>query len=123
MLIFGSGMSTASSAHGAARDATAQARESFGQTTPKLAILFASLSYHDLDRAPAAVRELVGDVPVVGGSSGACVLGPQGVASQGVSIILLGGDDIEVASHAVTGVDGVRPTGSRSFKGMAMSRK
>jgi hypothetical protein len=101
MLIFGTGMSTAASAYAAARGAVEQAREAFSGATPKLAILFASMSYDDVDRASGAVREVLGgDIPIVGGSSGACVLGPEGVAARGVSIVLLGGDDLEVACHA-----------------------
>ncbi|MBX3206344.1 MAG: FIST C-terminal domain-containing protein [Labilithrix sp.] len=101
MLIFGSGMSVESSAEGAAREAATEARAPFGDTKPKLAIVFGSVSYPDIASAPRAVREIVGDVPIVGGSAGACVLGPRGIASRGVSVVLLGGDDIEVATREV----------------------
>jgi hypothetical protein len=100
MLIFGSGMSTALCARDAAHEAAEQAHHAFKNETPKLAILFASIAYEDIEAAPAAVRDVVGNVPIVGGSSGACVLGPNSVASRGVSLVLLGGDDIEVASTA-----------------------
>jgi hypothetical protein len=104
MLVFGSGMSTGATADEAGRQAAAQAYAAFHRSgaddadrTPKLAIVFASVAYDDADRAIAGVRELVGtEVPVVGGSSGACVLGPKGVAARGVSVVLLGGDAIEV---------------------------
>ena len=102
MLIFGGGMSTGPSAEAAAREATAQARRSFGETTPKLALVFASMSYADIADTARAVREVAGsDVQIVGGSSGACVLGPQGVASHGVSVVLLGGDDLLVTARAI----------------------
>ncbi|MBX3259619.1 MAG: FIST C-terminal domain-containing protein [Labilithrix sp.] len=101
MLIFGSGMSAEASAEAASRAAAAQAREAFGGRPPKIALVFGSGSYPDLAAAPRAVREVVGDVPVVGGSSGARVLGPRGIAARGVSVVLLGGDDVEVAERVV----------------------
>jgi hypothetical protein len=107
MFIFGSGMSAAASAREAAHEAVTQANAAFvaaqavGEARPKLAILFASVSYSDVGETAAIVRDVVGPtVPIVGGSAGACVLGPSSVAPRGVSLVLLGGDDIEVASHA-----------------------
>jgi hypothetical protein len=100
MLIFGSGMSGGSSAYQAAQEATAAARRAFGDTTPKLAIVFTSVTYADVERVPEAIREVAGDVAIVGGSSGGCVLGPESVAARGVSVVLLGGDDLEVATRA-----------------------
>lgn len=102
MLIFGSGMDAAPEARAAAGAATRQALGAFaGQAegAPKLAIVFASVSYPDLDAVAPAVKAVVGDVPVVGGTSGARVLGSDGVAERGVSVVLLGGDDIEVATR------------------------
>ncbi len=99
MLIFGSGMSAGPSAYAAAREAAAQAHAAFGEVKPQLAIVFGSVSYPDAERAPLAVREVVGDIPLVGGSSGACVLGPRGIASRGVSVVLLGGDDIAIETR------------------------
>ena len=101
MLIFGSGMSANSSAAAAARDAAAQAREALGGHPPKLAIVFGSVSYPDIASAPRVVREVVGDVPIIGGSAAARVLGPRGIAARGVTVVLLGGDDIEVATRTV----------------------
>jgi hypothetical protein len=51
------------------------------------------------DVATALEAEL-GDIPIVGGTSGACVFGPERIAARGVSVVLLGGDDIEVAYRA-----------------------
>lgn len=93
---FGSGMSTAASARAAAREAIEQARAPFAGTRPKLALVFASASYEDLEEIPRTVREAIGDVPVVGGTSGGAVLGADTVAARGVSVVLLGGDDIDV---------------------------
>jgi hypothetical protein len=104
MLIFGSGMSSASSAQVAAREAATQARASspaFEKETPKLAIVFASVNYDDVLSVPAAIGEVIGpNVTIVGGSSGAGVIGPKSVASRGVSIVLLGGADIDVMTQA-----------------------
>lgn len=102
MLVFGSGMSTAASARAAAAEATAQAQAAFVGTkaTPKLAIVFASITYDEANTAPKAIRELVGDIPIVGGSAGSCVLGPADVATRGISVVLIGGDDIQVVSRA-----------------------
>jgi len=100
-------MSTAATARDAAAEAAREAKRPFDVVgrggvphTPKLAIIFASVSYDDADVAARVVREVVGDIPTVGGTSGACVLGPTSVASRGVSVVLLGGDGIEVATHA-----------------------
>jgi hypothetical protein len=89
-------MSTAASAEAAAVEAAREALQPFGDTKPKLGLVFASVSYSDADSAARAVRRIIGDVPVVGGTSGAAVLGPSSVASRGVSVVLLGGDDLEV---------------------------
>ena len=73
------------------------ARFSASSEPPKLAIVFASVAYEDCDRTAAAVREVVGEVPILGGTSGGYVLGPETEARRGVSVVLLGGDDIEIA--------------------------
>lgn len=105
MLIFGSGMSSAPTASEAAREAAARALAAFdadavdGGAAPKLAIVFGSVSYPDAASIPAAVREVVGDVALVGGSSGASVIGPGGIARRGVSLVLIGGDDMEIATR------------------------
>jgi len=103
MLIFGSGMSSAPTARAAAREALAEARAAspaFEKQTPKLAIVFASIAYEDIAEVPNVIGEAIGaDVPIVGGSAGATVIGPLGVASRGISIVLLGGDDIAVATE------------------------
>jgi hypothetical protein len=96
MVIFGSGMSTGPSAYESAREAAAQACRVFGNERPKVAIVFASMSFADAHTAPQAIRETVGDIAIVGGSAGGCVIGPHGVGPLGVSVILLGGADIEV---------------------------
>lgn len=97
MPIFGSGMSTGASARDATHEAVAQALRTFDRAPPKLALLFASVSYADLAVAPRALRDVVGNVPIIGGTSGPCVLGPSGTVARGASVVLLGGDDLEVA--------------------------
>lgn len=98
MFAFGSGMSAGASAADAAKAAVRDARKTFTDgAAPKLAIVFASVSYEDVDDVASVVRDELGDVPIVGGSSGGCVLGSDGVSPRGVSVVLLGGDDIEIA--------------------------
>lgn len=95
-------MDASPQARAAAETATREALRAFpapsGQA-PKLAIVFASVSYPDVGEVPGAIRGIIGDVPIVGGTSGARVLGSGGVAAQGVSVVLLGGDDIETATR------------------------
>lgn len=103
MFVFGSGMSAATCAADAAKEAVRDARASFSDgSAPKLAILFASVSYADVDEVAAVIRGELGDVPVVGGTSGACVFAGESVALRGVSVVLLGGDDIDVACRTAS---------------------
>ncbi len=74
-----------------------QAQRGLGGETPKLAIVFASVSYEDFAAVPVAIRAVLGDVFIVGGTSGACVFGAEHIAPRGVSVVALGGDDIEIA--------------------------
>jgi hypothetical protein len=99
MIAFGSGMSAASTATLAAREAAAEALAGLAGQTPKLAIVFASATYPDVGAAARAVRDVVGDAQIVGGTSGACVFGGDRVAPLGVSVVLLGGDGLEVQSR------------------------
>ncbi|MBX3189299.1 MAG: FIST C-terminal domain-containing protein [Labilithrix sp.] len=92
-------MSAAASAVEAAREAAATAKAALAGADPKLAIVFVSVSYDDADAAARAVRGVVGDVQIIGGTSGACVVGSGRTASKGVSVVLLGGDDVEVESR------------------------
>jgi hypothetical protein len=95
-------MSAGASAAVAASAALTSAKRGF-PGTPKLALVFVSVSYPDADRAATIVREELGaDVPLVGGTAGGCVLGPEELAPRGVSIVLVGGDDVEV--HCAEGV-------------------
>ena len=99
MITFGSGMSAAATAVMAAREAATQALATLQGQTPKLAIVFASVSYPDVESAARAVRSVVGDAQIVGGTSGACVFGGDRVAPCGVSVVLLAGDGLEVESR------------------------
>ena len=99
MIAFGSGMSAAATATIAAREAATEALRGLGARTPKLAIVFASVSYPDVDQAARTVRAVVGDAQIIGGTSGACVFGGDLVSPRGVSVVLLGGDGIEVESQ------------------------
>jgi hypothetical protein len=98
MFVFGSGMSAATCAADAAKEALRAAREKFsGDAAPKIAIVFTSISYADVAEVATVLKAELGDVPIVGGTSGACVFGSDRIAPRGVSVVLLGGDDIEVA--------------------------
>jgi len=97
---FGSGMSTAASAVVAAQEAARQARVPLQTETPELAIVFASVSYPDVGAVPATLSAELGNIPIVGGTAGACVFSSEQVAPRGVSVVLLGGAGIAVASHA-----------------------
>jgi hypothetical protein len=99
MIAFGSGMSAAASAVAAAKEAAAQALRTLQGQTPKLAIVFASASYDDVEQAARAVRSVIGDAQIVGGTSGGCVFGGDQAAARGVSVVLLGGDGLEVESR------------------------
>ncbi len=99
MLAFGAGMSGGDTASAAARAALAQAAATVA--APKLAIVFVSASYADADAASAAVAEAFPGVPIVGGTSAACVLGPAGSAAHGVSVVLVGGTGVEIATRTV----------------------
>ena len=86
MFVFGSGMSAATCAAEAAKEALRQARAKFSnRSAPKIAIVFASVSYGDVSEVASIVKGELGDVPIVGGTSGACVFGPERIASRGVS--------------------------------------
>jgi hypothetical protein len=99
MIAFGSGMSAASTAVAAAKEAAAHAMATLQGQTPKLAIVFASASYADVAQAARAVRSVVGDAQIVGGTSAACVFGGDQIAARGVSVVLVGGDGLEVESR------------------------
>lgn len=99
MLAFGAGMSGGDTATAAVRAAVTQALATVA--APRLAIVFVSASYADADAVSAAVAEMVPGVPIVGGTSAACVLGPGGSARHGVSVVLVGGTGVEIVSRTV----------------------
>ena len=99
MITFGSGMSDAATATVAAREAATAALRSLRGQTPKLAIVFVSVSYPDVEDAARAVRAVIGDAQIIGGTSGACVFDGKRTSPRGVSVVLLGGDGIEVESQ------------------------
>lgn len=100
-MIFGSGTSSGPTAAAAAREAMSQAHRPFAGETPKLAVVFTSVAYEDNDAISATIRELVGDIPIIGGTAGGCVIGPTGVFKRAVSIMLLGGNDVAVRTRSV----------------------
>lgn len=98
---FGAGAAHGPDATVAARTAAIEACAGFGQGTPKLAVVFASPSRADGPALVQAVRSVAGDVRIVGGTSGGRLFSPSGVSSEGVSVVLLGGDDLRIATRAV----------------------
>lgn len=99
-MIFGVGTKGSMSAGIAAREALERARAQLGQAEPKLAIAFASADYDDPGEVPRALAEALGDVPIVGGAPTAALIGPEGHPSRGVSVVLLGGEDLRVATSS-----------------------
>ncbi|AKU94577.1 hypothetical protein AKJ09_01241 [Labilithrix luteola] len=69
--------------------------------SPTLAVVFASRKYEDVDEVVRAVHAVTGPVAFVGGTSGGRVLGPRADAPFGVSVVLLGGDDLDVSVRSV----------------------
>jgi hypothetical protein len=96
LIAFGSAIAEAATAAEGARRATAEAILHL-HAQPALAIVFASPDYADLAEVPAAVGAALGGIPVIGGTSGGSIIGPEGVATHGVSVVVLGGD-LEVAA-------------------------
>jgi hypothetical protein len=97
MVVFGSGTSSAGCGARATEEALERAAIS---STAKLAIVFASATYEDLEHVPRIVRAAVGaDVPIVGGTAGGAVVGHDGIERRGVSVVLIGGDDIEARAE------------------------
>ncbi len=94
-MAFGSSMADGSSARDAALAAAEAARVGLRGATPRLAIAFASPGYPDLSAAPRAISSVLGGTPVVGGTSGGCIIGPAGVSPRGVSVVVIGGEGIE----------------------------
>lgn len=117
MLKFGSGASSAPRGAIAAEEALEVARRELEGETPRLAIVFASVTYEDVDGVTATLRHHLGpDVPVVGGTAGAGVFGPVQTVARGVSVVLLGGDlRVAVESTAAASPDLVEvvPTAER----------
>jgi len=101
-------MSAAATAVAAGREAANQAMATLQGQTPRLAIVFASVSYADVESAARAVRSVIGDAQIVGGTSGACVFGGDRVAPRGVSVVLLAGEGLEVEARTA-------PLGSGTF--------
>jgi len=102
MISFGSGISVATTATMAAHEAATKALAMYGPAAgqaPKLAVVFASATYEDVEQAARAVRGVVGDAQIVGGTSGGCVFDGDTTARRGVSVVLIGGDSIEVRAQ------------------------
>jgi hypothetical protein len=91
---FGTALSAAATAREAAARAARDARAAIGDAAPALAIVFVSVGYDDIDDVCEAVRGVVGDVPILGGTAGGCVFAPPLNEKRAVSVSILGGDDV-----------------------------
>jgi hypothetical protein len=89
-------MSTAASAAEAAHAATEHALAELGDASAALAVVFVSAEYRDAADAAPQIRALLGDTPIVGGTSRGCVFEAEHTAARGLSLMLLGGEDLEV---------------------------
>jgi hypothetical protein len=99
MIAFGSATSDAPSGVDAAKDAASRARLALRGVLPALAIVSVSAAYDDLDEIPRVLAAQLGnDVPIVGGTAAGAVIGTGKVASRGVSVVLVGGAGIAVAT-------------------------
>lgn len=106
MVRFGSGMSEAATAAEAARTAVERAVVALGDVRPKLAIVFLSVGYPDVEATPLALRRVLGpDVTIVGGTAGGAVFASDGCTSRGISVVLLGGELEVVKRSAATSPD------------------
>jgi hypothetical protein len=94
VIAFATQTAAAASAQDAAREATANALASLDGAQPALAIVFASRSYDDLHRVPAAVDAELRGVPLAGGTVGGALFNGSGVHQRGVLVALLGGDGV-----------------------------
>lgn len=101
MIEFGSASSEAPCGVDAAREAASKARKALHGVPPALAIVSVWSGYSDLDDIPKALAQELGDVPIVGGTAAGAVIGSGTVFSQGVNVVLLGGDSIAVATASV----------------------
>jgi hypothetical protein len=93
---FGTALSAAVTAGEAATRAADAARTAVGDAKPAIAIVFASVGYDDVDVTCDAIRSVIGDVPIVGGTAAGCVFAPPLDAKRGVSVSILAGDDVAV---------------------------
>jgi hypothetical protein len=95
LIAFGSAVAGSPRAATAAEAAAQEALAQLAGARPALAIAFASVGYEDLAEVPATLARVLGDVPIIGGTAGGCVIGPHGILRRGVSVVLLGGEGIE----------------------------
>ena len=95
MIRFGTAIVELGDAASSAEAAALEVRSQLGGARPVLAIAFASVAYGDHPAVPRVVSRVLGGVPVVGGTAGGCLIGPRGVSPRAVSVVVLGGDEIE----------------------------
>lgn len=100
-MIFGVGIGDGPEGATAARHAAEEANAAFADKTPKLGIVFSSPSFPATAGIVRTVRDVVGAIPIVGGTSGGRLISSAGVTPGGVTVVLLGGEDLRIETRAV----------------------
>ena len=95
-MLFAAATSTERDASDAANVAMSRALAELGGQEPRLAFVFASASYADIDCVPITLARQVAGIPVIGGTAAGAVFDGGRVVSRGVLVALLGGDDVRV---------------------------
>jgi len=94
----------------AGRQAAREALESLADQEPNLVVLFSTTDLEP-DQVLAGVRAITGEVPLVGGCSTGVIV-PQGTFSQGVAILALCSEEIQVVTDVAPDVSqGAREAG------------
>ena len=98
---FGTALSDAATARDAGACAARDALTAVGDAKPVLAVVFVSVGYDDVGSVYEAVRGVLGDVPVVGGTAAGRVFAPPLYEKRAVNVSIVAGDDV-VAHVGVT---------------------
>lgn len=103
MTAFATAISREPSMAAALDDALALARAGLDGAAPRLAVVFASFGLLGLEGIAEALKERLPGVPFLGGTSAGAVFDSSGYEPQGLSVTLVGGDDLRASSRVVKG--------------------
>jgi hypothetical protein len=87
-------------------EALALARAGLGAAQPRLAVVFASFGLLGLEGIADALKARLPEVPFLGGTSAGAVFDSTDFAPRGLSVTLVGGDDLRASSRVVRGARG-----------------